>query len=191
RREKNEEEGIFTALVRVVDKSRRRYGGYIVHLGVGLMFIGFCGRSWEIEHEATMVPGDKHVIGDYTLTYRGPRMEVDPAKRMIFADLDVERSGKDLGRLSPARFIYTKGGQPTTEVSMMSGLRDDLYLVVGILDPQSKRATLRFHVNPFVFWVWAGVFVLIAGAGLSRFREVRLQEVGAWGALRLAPGAAT
>jgi cytochrome c-type biogenesis protein CcmF len=191
RRVKNGDESLLTSLARVVEKSRRRYGGYIVHLGVGLMFIGFCGRSWEIEHEATMTPGDKHVVGEYTLTYRGPRMEVDPAKRMIFADLDVERDGKNIGRLSPARFIYTKGGQPTTEVSMMRGLRDDLYLVVGILDPQTKRATIRFHVNPFVSWVWIGVFVLIGGASVSMWPEVKLREVGAWGFVRLAAGSAT
>jgi cytochrome c-type biogenesis protein CcmF len=167
RRTKHGDEGFFESLRTVVDKSRRRYGGYIVHLGIGLMFVGFCGRAWEIEHEANMSPGDQHEIGGYTLTYRGPRMEVDPTKRMIFADVDVERGGKSLGRLSPARFIYTKQGQPTTEVSMMRGLRDDLYMVVGTIDPGSKRATLRIHVNPFTSWVWIGVFVLIGGASIS------------------------
>jgi len=191
RREKNADEGVLAALVRVVDKSRRRYGGYIVHLGVGLMFLGFCGKAWEIEQEASMMPGDSLTIGNYTATYRGPRMEVDPNKRMIFADVDVSRGNTELGRLTPARFIYTKGGQPTTEVSIMRGLRDDLYVLVGILDPQTKRATLRFHVNPFVTWVWVGVLVLITGAGLSLWPEIKLREVGAWGYVRLATGAAT
>ncbi|HEX3597268.1 MAG TPA: heme lyase CcmF/NrfE family subunit [Polyangiaceae bacterium] len=191
RRSKYGEEGVFEALRHVVDKSRRRYGGYIVHIGVGLMFIGFCGRSWEIEHEASMSPGDQHQIGEYTITYRGPRMEVDPTKRMIFADVDVERAGKNVGKLSPARFIYTKAGQPTTEVSMMRGLRDDLYLVVGMIDPQSKRATMRFHVNPLVSWVWIGVLVLMSGASISLWPEVRLREVGVWGYLRATAAAAT
>jgi cytochrome c-type biogenesis protein CcmF len=110
---------------------------------------------------------------------------------MIFADVDITRGGKDLGRLSPARFIFTKGGQPTTEVSIMRGLRDDLYVLVGILDPQTKRATLRFHVNPFVTWVWVGVMVLVSGASLSLWPEIKLREVGAWGYVRLATGAAT
>ncbi|HVW26172.1 MAG TPA: cytochrome c-type biogenesis CcmF C-terminal domain-containing protein [Polyangiaceae bacterium] len=191
RRSKHSDEGVLEALRNVVDKSRRRYGGYIVHIGVGLMFVGFCGRAWEIEHEASMSPGDQHEIGEYTVTYRGPRMEVDPTKRMIFADVDVERNGKSVGRLSPARFIYTKAGQPTTEVSMMRGLRDDLYLVVGMINPQTKRATLRFHVNPLVSWVWIGVLVLMGGASISLWPEVRLREVGVWGYLRATAGAAT
>jgi cytochrome c-type biogenesis protein CcmF len=191
RRKKYDEEGVFEALYHVVDKSRRRYGGYIVHVGIGLMFIGFCGRSWEIEHETTLVPGQTYEVGGYTLTYRGPRMEVDQTKRMIFADLDVERGGRNLGRISPARFIYTRAQQPTTEVGLMQGLRDDLYIVVGIMDPQTKRATLRFHVNPLVFWVWCGVFVLLGGAGISLWPEVKLREVGVWGFLRASAGAAT
>jgi cytochrome c-type biogenesis protein CcmF len=191
RRQKHDGEGVIEALRQVIDKSRRRYGGYIVHIGVGLMFVGFCGRAWEIEHEVSLSPGDQHEIGAYTITYRGPRMEVDPAKRMIFADVDVERGGKSLGRLTPARFIYTKGGQPTTEVSMMRGLHDDLYLVVGMIDPQTKRATLRLHVNPLVSWVWIGVLVLMGGASFSLWPEVRLREVGVWGYLRASAGAAT
>ncbi|HEX4478077.1 MAG TPA: heme lyase CcmF/NrfE family subunit [Polyangiaceae bacterium] len=191
RRKKYGDEGVFTALFHTVEKSRRRYGGYIVHIGVGLMFMGFCGRAWEIEHEATLSPGQVHQIGEYTLTYRGPRMEVDPAKRMIFADLDVERDGKSLGRVSPARFIYTKGSQPTTEIGLLRGFRDDLYMVVGNMDPQTKKATLRFHVNPLVSWVWVGVLVLLSGAGVSLWPEVKLREVGVWGLVRASVGAAT
>jgi cytochrome c-type biogenesis protein CcmF len=191
RQAKHADEGVGTALLRLIDKSRRRYGGYIVHVGVGLMFLGFVGRSWEIEREVTMAPGDRHEVGGYTLAYRGPRMEVDPNKRMVFADIDVERGGKSLGRVSPARFIYMKGGQPTTEVALLRGLRDDLYVVAGSMDPTSKRATLKFHVNPFVSWIWIGVLVLIGGATLSLWPEVRLREVGVWGYLRATAGAAT
>lgn len=191
RRKKHPSEGPLAALLSVVGKSRRRYGGYIVHVGVALMFVGFTGRAWEIEHEASLMPGQKHEIGEYVLTYRGPRMEVDPGKRMIFADLDVEKNGHSAPRVSPARFIYMKGGQPTTEVAMLSGLRDDLYVVVGNIDPQSKRATLRFHVNPLVAWVWIGVLVLLSGASVSLWPEVRLREVGVWGAVRAFAGATT
>jgi cytochrome c-type biogenesis protein CcmF len=155
------------------------------------MFIGFTGRAWEMEHEASVVPGQQHVIGNYTLTYRGPRMEVDPGKRMIFADLDVEKNGRPFRRISPARFIYTKQGQPTTEVAMVEGLKDDLYVVVGTIDPQSKRATLRFHVNPLVTWIWTGVFVLLFGASVSLWPEVVLREAGAWGVVRALAGTAT
>jgi cytochrome c-type biogenesis protein CcmF len=174
------------ALARLVSKSRRRYGGYIVHAGVGLMFLGFTGRAWEQEHETSMKPGDVHEIAGYQITYQGPRMEVDNSKRMIFADLSVAHDGTALGTVSPARFIYKKSGQPTTEVSMLHRLRDDLYVVVGNVDPSSKKATFRFHVNPLVSFIWVGVLILMMGTSVSLWPEVRLREIGMWSAVRAA-----
>jgi cytochrome c-type biogenesis protein CcmF len=189
-RRRKHEEGVLTALGRLLSKSRRRYGGYTVHAGIALMFFGFTGRSWEIEHEAAMQPGDTYSLAGYTLTYEGPRMEVDSTKRMIFADLAVSHDGKDLGRVSPARFIYKKGAQPTTEVSMLHRLRDDLYVVVGTVDPGTKKATFRFHVNPLVSFIWAGVLILMMGTSLSLWPEVRLREVSFLGSLRAAAATA-
>jgi cytochrome c-type biogenesis protein CcmF len=174
------------ALIRLTTKNRRRYGGYTVHAGIGLMFLGFVGRSWEIEHETSMKPGDTYELAGYTLRYEGPRMEVDASKRMIFADLSVEHAGAPLGRLSPARFIYNKGAQPTTEVSILRRLRNDLYVVVGTVDSASRKATFRFHVNPLVNLIWTGVLILMLGTSLSLWPEVKLREIGVWGAARLA-----
>jgi cytochrome c-type biogenesis protein CcmF len=189
-RRKNASENVFEALFTLVKKSRRRYGGYIVHAGIGLMFLGFCGKAWEVEKEASMLPGEKAEVGRYTLTYKGSRMDLDQEKRMIFADLDVERDGKSIGQVNPAKFIYNRSSMgPTTEVSQMNGLRDDLYVVVGVVSPDSKRATFRFHVNPLVAWIWIGVLVLISGTMVSLWPEVSLREVGAWSYVRGAAGA--
>jgi cytochrome c-type biogenesis protein CcmF len=188
-RRKNASEGIFEALITLVRKSRRRYGGYIVHMGIGLMYLGFCGKAWEVEKEASLVPGGRVEVGGYTLTYKGSRREVDLEKQMIFADLDVERGGKPLPQVNPAKFIYNESNMgPTTEVSQLNGLRDDLYVVLGAIDPESKRATFRVHVNPLVAWIWIGVLVLIAGAAVSLWPEVSLREVGAWGYVRATAG---
>jgi cytochrome c-type biogenesis protein CcmF len=173
-------EGLLTALGNLVSKSRRRYGGYVVHVGIALMFLGFTGRSWGLDHETSMRPGDRHEIGGYTLTYVGPRMEVDPDKRAIYADVEVERSGKALGKLSPAKFIYPKADGPSTEVAMLHSLREDLYLVVGSVSPQNKQATFQFHVNPLVGFIWLGVLVLMAGATLSLWPELELGGARYW-----------
>ncbi len=191
-RRKNATEGVFEALLTLVRKSRRRYGGYIVHVGIGLMYLGFCGKAWEIEKEASLVPGEVAEVGDYKLTYRGSRREVDLEKQMIFADLDVERGGRLLPQVHPAKFIYNESQMgPTTEVSQINGLRDDLYVVVGSIDVESKRATFRFHVNPLVAWIWIGVLVLISGAAVSLWPDVSLKEVGAWSYVRASAGVAS
>jgi hypothetical protein len=73
-------------------------------------------------------------------------------------------------------------------VSQLNGLRDDLYVVVGAIDPESKRATFRVHVNPLVAFIWIGVLVLILGASVSLWPDVSLREVGAWGYVRASAG---
>jgi cytochrome c-type biogenesis protein CcmF len=127
-----EQESLALALYRLVDKSRRRYGGYIVHVGIVMMFLGYTGNAWKIERETSMVPGDKYQIGQYELTYQGARREVDQTKMMIFSDIKVSRDGKPVGSVHPAKFIYKRMPQsPTSEVSMLHSFSEDLYTVVG------------------------------------------------------------
>jgi cytochrome c-type biogenesis protein CcmF len=181
RRRAHPDEGPLTALARLVAKARRRYGGYIVHAGIVFMFLGFTGKSWNVDKEASLRPGESFEVGPYKLTYTGSRMEVDAAKRMVFADLAVERGGRPMGTASPAKFIYRRMPEaPTTEVALLHSLRDDLYVVVGMVNPETKSATFQIHVNPLVTWIWAGLLILIAGSIVAMWPEITLQEAGAW-----------
>jgi cytochrome c-type biogenesis protein CcmF len=188
---KGEPEGPLLACLRLVQKSRRRYGGYVVHLGIVGMFLGFVGTAWTIEDEVSLNPGESHLIADYTLTYDGTRMcpgnpkcsteeQATKGVRMLFADLTVHQEGKFLARLSPAKFIYQSPPQTTSEVGLLRGFRDDLYLVLATADPKTKRATFTFHVNPFVGWIWIGLGVLIFGCFVSLWPEVSAKRVTAW-----------
>jgi len=189
-RQRNSREGLLEALVTLVKRSRRRYGGYIVHAGVGLMFLGFVGKAWDLEQEASLTPGQSVEIGDYQLTYDRAEMAVDQEKRMVFAHMTVEHEGSTQ-TLSPAQFIYSRMGTTQTEVGMLHRLSDDLYVVVGSINPTTKRATFRFHVNPLVLWIWIGVGVMLVGTGISLWPEVSFKRLGVWGSVRLAAGAAT
>jgi cytochrome c-type biogenesis protein CcmF len=153
------------------------------------MFLGFAGKAWDLEHEASLVPGQSAEIGDYSLMYRGARMETDAEKRMVFADVDVSANGRALGTYSPAQFIFIKAQMPTSEVSMVHRVKDDLYMVVGSINPTTKRATFRFHVNPLVSWIWLGVVIMINGAVISLWPQVSWRRLGVWGSIRLASGA--
>jgi cytochrome c-type biogenesis protein CcmF len=108
-------------------------------------------------------------------------MEVDNNKRMIFADVKVSESGKEIGRLSPAKFIYKKmPDSPTTEVSMLHSVRDDLYLVVGSINPETKVASLQIHLNPLVGWIWFGAIILIFGSFVCLWPELDPEESRVW-----------
>lgn len=197
---RGEPEGVLVALFNLVAKNRRRYGGYIVHLGIVGMFIGFVGGAWNLEREVTLTPGQTTEIGDFKLEYLGTRMcpgnpkcspeeEADLNKRMLFADFRVHQNGRDLGTIHPAKFFFAKSPDgPTTEVSLLQSMRQDLYSVIGSVDPQTKRGTFRFHVNPLVMWIWSGGFVLILGACVSLWPEASLGELGAWSYVRAGAG---
>jgi cytochrome c-type biogenesis protein CcmF len=191
-RRQSKPESVPTALARLVSKSRRRYGGYVVHLGIAVMFFGFVGRAWGVDKEASLLPGDTMSIGEYALTYKGTHRDVDHEKTAIVTDLEVLRHGAGVGQIHPARFIYKASPeQPSTEIGRFSTARNDLYVVVGMINPETKAASVQAHVNPLVSFVWAGVMILILGALVAMWPEPTEEEAGAFGYVRALGTAAT
>ena len=189
---KENREDIGTALVLLVAKARRRYGGYTVHVGIAVMFLGFAGRAWGVDKEVSLTPGQTVAIEEYVLRYDGPRMEVDPEKRMVFADITVTRHGEEVGTIAPAKFIYKSSpGAPSTEVAKHVTLRNDLYVIVGMVSPQTKVAAFQIHVNPLVSLIWIGVVILMLGATVSLFPDIDTEEVTAFSYVRAAAATAT
>lgn len=168
-------ENFVTATARLMSRARRRYGGYLVHIGIVCMFFGFTGAAYDIEREAALRPGGSMTVGDYTLRYDGPRNEVDPNKRAIYTDLTVfDADGDELGQVSPAKFIYrTHPEMPTTEVYIRTRPFEDLYVIMATVDPQTQRATFRAIARPFIMWIWLGGVILVLGAVIAMWPRTR------------------
>jgi cytochrome c-type biogenesis protein CcmF len=182
--------GFFYTLVTLPAPSRRRYGGFVVHFGIVMAFIGFTGRSWTVDKETSMAPGDSFTVADYKIEYVGPRMEVDNAKRMIFADLKVAEKGQPRGEMHPAKYIYKKTPDaPTTKVAQLHNLREDLYIIIGTINPTSKVATLQVHINPLVSFIWFGCMILIVGSLVCMWPQLAPQEAPSWSFVRGAAAA--
>jgi cytochrome c-type biogenesis protein CcmF len=180
------------ALYHLVGKAKRRYGGYLVHVGIALMMLGFAGRGWGVDHESSLKPGQSVQVEDYTMTYVGPRRVVDTEKTAILAEVDVARDGQPLGRLTPAKFIYAASpGQPSTEVARLSSLRDDFYVVVGMINPETKLATFQIHVNTLINWLWIGAMIVVLGAMISLWPEVLLERRNPFAYMKLIGGTAS
>jgi cytochrome c-type biogenesis protein CcmF len=173
-RHRSQGENYFAALINLVLAARRRYGGYIVHFGVLLIFLGITGIAFKIEREVELSPGESTQIGGYLITYRALQLTSDPHKEAATAVLDIQK-GKTFFQLQPARFFYrgaTDGndkmgnsGEPqnSTEVSLHSNLLEDLYTVLHTFQLENRRATFMFVVNPLIIWLWIGGGVLIFG----------------------------
>jgi cytochrome c-type biogenesis protein CcmF len=154
--------GAFTALNRTIARNRRRYGGYIVHLGVLLIVIGFAGNAFKVERRADMAPGDTLDIAAYTLTYEGVRTATTPEKEILEARLSVSRGDDDLGPMRPQRNLHLAQGQWQSEVAIRTNPIEDLYVVVTGFDTDGS-AVIRTFVNPLTWWIWAGAAVMLSG----------------------------
>lgn len=162
------------ALGNLVSRSRRRYGGYIIHVGIVLMYLGFTGAGYDVEKEASLSPGETMEVGGFRIRYDRPHMELDREKRMLFTDMTVMNDdGKVLGKVSPAKFIYKREQQATTEVSIRSRPVEDLYVIMSTVDPQTERGTFQVKVRPLVAWIWVGGLVLLFGSLTAMWPSAR------------------
>ena len=156
------------AFHRLIDKNRRRYGGYIVHVGIVSIFVGIAASStFRIEETQSLAAGDEMQAGKFRLRYERIASEEDAHVSRLSAVVSVWRDGEQIATLAPEKRFYKKPQQPTTEVAMRSTLLEDLYLVLGSFDPESKRITLQAYVNPLVAWLWIGGFILAAGTAVT------------------------
>ena len=156
------------ALARLVDKNRRRYGGYLIHLGVIAVFAGVAASSaFRVEAQQSLAEGEEMAVGRYRLRYEGIDGREDGHVSILHAVIGVSVDGRRIATMEPEKRFYKKPKQPTTEVANRSTPREDLYLVLGAYDPDSKRITLLAYVNPLVMWIWLGGLVMAVGTAVA------------------------
>jgi len=155
----------WTATIGLLRKNQRRYGGYIVHLGVVLMALGIIGNSfYQLDNQAAMRTGDQMQIGAYRLVYDGLFERRKSNHTEVYARIRAYRGDTLIGTLEPRRNIYDKNPeQPTTEVAVRMGLREDLYLVLAGWEANGEVTSIKAYVNPLMSWLWIGGLVLILG----------------------------
>jgi len=179
---------VATALIGLVARSHRRYGGYIVHLGIVLIFLGFAGEGFKAEEQVLLASGQQVEMRGYTVRHDGIRLTDDGQKQMITATLAVSRDGDEIARMYPAKWFFRKHeDQPTTEVAIRRTFAEDLYIVMAGFDLQNQTATFHIVVNPLVNWIWAGFGVLALGTFIALLPE----RTFAFATSRVPSGAAT
>lgn len=165
------------ALAGTIARNRRRYGGYVVHLGVLLIAIGVIGGTFHSERQAVMQPGDSMRIEGYTLTYAGFTESTTREKLIDEVRIGVTAAGDEVTTLEPQRNFHFAQRQPQSEVAIHSTVVEDLYVVITSFS-KDGTAAVRAFVNPLTFWIWAGGFIVAAGASilLSERRRARAPE---------------
>jgi len=165
---------VFTALIGLFTRSRRRYAGYVVHLGIVLIFLGFAGEglNGKLQEEVGLKPGQAAVAGPYQVLFNALKVTQDSQKQMITADVTVTRDGQPFARMYPARWYFVgREGEPTTEVALRRGFAHDLHLVLANFEVGTQEAHLQITINPLVNWIWFGVGVMVFGTIIALLPE--------------------
>ena len=165
---------IVTAMIGLVMRSRRRYGGYVVHVGIVLMMLGFAGAGYRQTEQVLLSPGESVEVGRFAVRHDRLSVTDDGAKEMHTAHVTVLEDGRELGQLYPGRWYYRKyEAEPTTEVAMRRRLSEDVYVVLAAYDMSDQSATFQVTVNPLVNWIWFGFAMLALGTGIALLPESR------------------
>jgi cytochrome c-type biogenesis protein CcmF len=153
--------GLIPAMIELTHRNTRRYGGYLVHMGIVLMFIGWSGHPFNQTVIGEVNKGDTLRVGAYTLKVADLTQGETADYQWDTAVLDVSKNGQSVGILEPTRRFYKIAQQGTAEVALRTRLNEDLY--INYAARVGDKATLQAYVFPLVTWIWVGVVVLIGG----------------------------
>ena len=175
------EESVFTAFIRLIQKNRSRYGGYITHLGIVLMFVGFSGHAFDIENEWGLKAGNRETVGNYEVELLKISQEERPNHYAYIADLNVyqKEDGKFVTDLHPEKRIYFHRDpnpdkrQPHSELDIYSTLVRDIYSIFTGVDPENNVGYFKIMINPLVQWVWIGSYLLVIGTVIAMWPAKR------------------
>jgi cytochrome c-type biogenesis protein CcmF len=148
-------------------RNTRRYGGYIVHIGVVIVVVGLAGSAFNTNVEREMALHDKMSIGPYTLECVGATQDANANYDSEYALLDVYKNGKKDFQMTPEKRVYLASGQPQTMVAIHSVPSWDLYVVYEGTNPDTSQPIIKAYLNPLVGWIWAGLAVLVFGTLLA------------------------
>ena len=163
-------QNLLLSAVTLTRRNTRRYGGYLVHFGIVVLFIGIAGGAFNQSKEMEMGFGDTMLIGPYRIVCQSFTQDSNPNYDTEFAILDAYKGKKFVTQLHPEKRVYfasTDHAQPATMVSNYSTLQNDLYVVYEGKNPDTDKPIIKVFINPLIAWIWIGVMIVVAGTFLA------------------------
>ena len=144
-------------------RNTRRYGGYLVHFGIVVMFIGIAGGAFNQSHEQEMGFGDEMRMGPYRLVCQSYTQDSNANYDTDYALLDVYKNGRKITQMAPEKRFYHASQTSSTMVALHSTAQADLYVIFEGRNPDSNRPIIKVFLNPLIAWIWIGVIIVVAG----------------------------
>ena len=155
--------GLGPSMILLVRRNTRRYGGYLVHFGIVVMFIGIAGGAFNQSHEQEMGFGDEMRMGSYRLVCQSFTQDSNPTYDTEYALLDVYRGGKKITQMAPEKRFYQASQTNSTMVANHSTLASDLYVIYEGKNPDTDKPIIKVFLNPLINWIWIGVAIVALG----------------------------
>jgi cytochrome c-type biogenesis protein CcmF len=169
--------GALPALGQLMVRNHRRYGGFLIHLGVVVLFLGIAGSSGYGTHtEETVAVGETLAIGRYRLALEAVRQTPDATHVAVAATFSVRNSETPVGQLEPAKLFYPVQQQPVSRVAIRSTWREDLYLILTDVAGDGSRVTVKAMVNPLLSWLWVAGIIITAGTAWALLPDRRVRR---------------
>ncbi len=159
-------ENPITALVNLVSRNRRRYGGYLIHIGVIMIALAFIGDAFfKEETQGTLSAGQRLSVGDYSLQFNTLReYPGSDGRDVVEATTTLYQGDQPIGQLRPRRDFFVTQQQPSTIAAVYSTMAEDVYvLLVGWEEIGLNNSTFKIYINPLINWAWIGGVVMIIG----------------------------
>ncbi|MEA3287361.1 MAG: heme lyase CcmF/NrfE family subunit [Candidatus Marinimicrobia bacterium] len=173
-RSRNTDENIFVAIYLLSRKNTRRYGGYIIHAAMVIMFVGFTGTAFNSETRAEVGEGDFFELGPYTFTANHIHHAETENYSSETLELEMSRNNQVITLLLPEKRYYYASEQPSTEVDIYSTLREDIYTVLSGMSNDGERVIVQVYRNPFVKLIWIGSFIMVFGTLFAMIPNLRI-----------------
>ena len=160
-------QNLLASIIQLTRRNTRRYGGYIVHFGVVVIFIGIAGSAFNQSKEEELGFKQSLNIGPYRIECQSYSQDSNANYDTEYALLDVYRGGKKVTQLAPEKRFYTASQQPSTIVANHSTLAWDLYVIYAGKNPDTGQPIIKVFLNPLVAWIWIGVGIVVLGTGVA------------------------
>jgi cytochrome c-type biogenesis protein CcmF len=167
-------ERLLPAMGGLLARHNRRYGGFVVHLGILVIAVGVTGsQAWSVHTETTLQRGEAAELAGYRVRFDGLAAAEESNHFKVVGTFTITNGRLGPAVMQPSKKFYPQETSPIAGVDYWIGLKEDLYLVLGDFTRDGGQATVKVQVNRLVTWIWIGGVVLTLGALLAILPERR------------------
>jgi cytochrome c-type biogenesis protein CcmF len=152
-----------SSVIELTHRNTRRYGGYLVHVGVVIMFIGFTGKAFDQRTTVEVQRNDVVKLGNYELRLVDIQQGQNDNYRWQKIFVDVSKNGEHIDTLTPEKRLYLAKKEPASEVAIRRRPNEDVYINFAGLSDDGGKVVMEAYVFPLVSWIWVGYWVVLSG----------------------------